>query len=355
MSSDTTGFIGWTAILESIVAGRDLGEDVTRQAMNHILRGAATPAQIAAFALGLRLKGESVNELVGLARGMLDESLPLTVSSNVMDIVGTGGSVSRREHALNVSTMASFVAAAAGARICKHGNYRASSTSGSFDFLTALGVSVDLDPANIERCVEELGVAFAPARLFHPAMRHAAPVRAELGIPTVFNILGPIAHPAQPKRQLVGTANESVASRLAEVFQRLGSELAWVVSGAGGLDEVSTAGPSVIYVVTPQGVRRTEVDVLELGIQPPTSADRLAGGNAADNVRHFRQILDGSDDGPRHDIVALNAGAALAVSGIADSLGSGVVLAKAAISDGRVEALVTRVQEFTASRKLARS
>ncbi len=347
MSSESIGFTGWAAALETIASGGDLGEHATRQAMNQILQGAATPAQIAAFAFGLRLKGETVNELVGLARGMLDESLPLTVHPQAMDIVGTGGSVARRQHALNVSTMASFVAAAAGARICKHGNYRASSTSGSFDFLTELGVSVDLDPAGIAQCVEDLGVAFAPARLFHPAMRFAAPVRAELGIPTVFNILGPIAHPAQPKRQLVGTANESVASRLAEVFQRLGSELAWVVSGAGGLDEVSTSGPSIIYVVTPQGVRRTEVDVIELGIQPPSSAERLSGGSAADNVRHFRQILDGSDDGPRHDIVALNAGAALAVSGIADSLGSGVELARAAIADGRVENLVQRVQAFT--------
>ncbi len=339
----------WTQILERVASGGDLGEEAARHAMNQILQGGATPAQIAGFAVGLRVKGETVNELVGLARAMIASCLPLHVPADVVDIVGTGGSISRREHALNVSTMASFVAASAGARVCKHGNYRASSTSGSFDFLSALGVSVDLSPADIERCVNEVGVGFAPARMFHPALRHAAPVRAELGIPTVFNILGPLAHPAQPTRQLVGTASESVAAKLAEVFQRLGSENAWVVSGAGGLDEISTTGPSVIYIATKQGVRRTEVDVREMGIQSGSTPEQLSGGDATANVRHFRQILDGSDDGPRRDIVALNAGAALVVAGVATSLPEGVEQAMAAIADGRVEQTVTRVQAFTQS------
>ncbi len=338
---------GWPAILGAIVEGHDLNEHQSRAAMAEILSGVATPAQISGFIVALRMKGESVNELVGLARGMVDVAEPLELPPGVIDIVGTGGSIQRRTHALNVSTMASFVAAGAGALVCKHGNYRASSTSGAFDFLSALGIAVDLTPAQLQTCVAEAGIGFALARTFHPAMRHAAPVRSELGIPTVFNVLGPLAHPAQPKRQLIGTANEGLAARMAEVYQRLGSELAWVVSGAGGLDEISTSGPSVIYVATPNGVRRTEVDVLSLGITPPDSLHDLAGGSAADNVGIFERIVDGSDVRPRHDIVVLNAGAALAVAGIVDDLAAGIEAARVALRDGSVAAVVDEVRALT--------
>ncbi len=338
---------GWSAILGIVADGHDLTERQARAAMHSILSGEATAAQIAGLIVALRLKGESVNELVGLARGMVAAAQPLHLPENVIDIVGTGGSVHRQKHALNVSTMASFVAAAAGAVVCKHGNYKASSTSGAFDFLSALGVSVDLTPAQLEACVAEVGLGFALARTFHPAMRHAGPVRAELGIPTVFNVLGPLAHPAQPRRQLIGTANEQLAARMAEVYQRLGSERAWVVSGAGGLDEVSTTGPSIIYVATPEGVRRTEVDVTRLGITPPNSIDDLSGGGALDNVAIFEQILDGSDVGARHDIVVLNAGAALVVAGVADDLAEGIERARAALESGAVGNVVERVRAFT--------
>lgn len=347
MSNDDQTTFSWTTVLGVITDGGDLDERQARAAMNEILTGRATPAQIAGLIVGLRLKGESVNELVGLARGMVDSAELLTIEGDVIDIVGTGGSLHRQKYALNVSTMASFVAAAAGAKVCKHGNYRASSTSGAFDFLSALGVNVDLKPAQLQACVEQVGLGFALARTFHPAMRHAGPVRTELGIPTVFNVLGPLAHPAQPKRQLIGTANESLASRMAEVYQRLGSELAWVVSGAGGLDEVSTTGPSVIYVATPAGVRRTEVDVVDLGITPPQSMEDLSGGGADENVAIFERLLAGEDRGARHDIVVLNAGAALAVAGLADDLGDGIELARDALHDGRVGALVDRLRTFT--------
>ncbi len=338
---------GWPGVLGAVATGVDLNERQARAVMGEILAGRATDAQIAGLIVGLRLKGESVNELVGLARGMVDAAQLLHLDGDVIDIVGTGGSVHRQRHALNVSTMASFVAAGAGAKVCKHGNYRASSTSGAFDFLAALGVNVDLEPAQLEQCVSDVGIGFALARTFHPAMRFAGPVRSELGIPTVFNVLGPLAHPAQPKRQLIGTANEALASRMAEVYQRLGSELAWVVSGAGGLDEISTTGPSVIYIATPDGVRRTEIDVVALGITPPSSMDELSGGGAEDNVAIFHRILDGSDLGPRHDIVVLNAGAALTVAGLADSLGSGIERAREALADGRVATLVERLRTFT--------
>ena len=315
--------------------------------MREVLDGSATDAQIAAFAMALHMKGETVNELVGLVRGMLDVAVPLEIPDDAVDIVGTGGSVERRAHALNVSTMASFVAAAAGATVCKHGNYRASSTSGAFDFLAALGVRVDLPADAITACVRSLRIGFAPAPMFHPAMRRAAPVRGEVGIPTVFNILGPLAHPGRPRRQLAGAANEQIAARLAEVFQRLGSEHAWVVSGAGGLDEIATIGPSIVYVVTPQGVRRVELDVRDVGIEPPRSTLELAGGSPLDNVGHFRAILDGSDSGPRRDLVTLNAGAALVVAGVADELADGIERAGLALRDGSVQRLVDAVCAFT--------
>lgn len=334
-------------MLALIADGGDLGERTARLAMRDVLEGSATDAQIAAFAMALRMKGETVNELVGLVRAMLDVAVPLEIPEHAVDIVGTGGSIERRAHALNVSTMASFVAAAAGATVCKHGNYRASSTSGAFDFLTALGVRVDIPAEAITACVRSLHVGFAPAPMFHPAMRRAGPVRREVGIPTVFNILGPLAHPGRPRRQLVGAANEQIASRLAEVFQRLGSDRAWVVSGAGGLDEISTTGPSILYVVTPQGVRREELDVRELGIEAPASALELAGGSPEDNVRHFRAMLDGSDGGPRRDLVTLNAGAALVVAGEADGLAEGIERARRALDDGSSGRLVDAVVRFT--------
>jgi anthranilate phosphoribosyltransferase len=338
---------GWPFVLSRIADGADLGEQAARLAMRDVLAGNATDAQIAAFAMGLRMKGETVNELVGLVRAMLEVAIRLQIPDEAVDIVGTGGSIQRRAHALNVSTMASFVAAAAGAIVCKHGNYRASSTSGAFDFLTALGVRVDLTPDAISACVRDLRIGFAPASRFHPAMRRAAPVRSEVGIPTVFNILGPLAHPGRPRRQLVGTANEQIAARLAEVFQRLGSEHAWVVSGAGGLDEIATIGPSVLYIATPQGVRRVELDVREVGIDAPGSSLELAGGSPGDNVRLFRAILDGSDQGPRGDLVRLNAGAALVVAGVARDLAEGIERARRAIEDGSAQRLVEDLCAYT--------
>lgn len=327
--------------------GDDLGEGTSFDIIDSVLSGGADDAQLAALAVGVRMKGETVNELVGFARATLARSLPLRVPDGAVDIVGTGGSVDRQRHALNVSTMASFVAAACGATVCKHGNYKASSTSGAFDFLTELGIGVDLDPAGIERCVAEVGLGFAPARMFHPAMRHVASGRSSIGVRTFFNVLGPLVHPGRVRRQLVGAANERTAAQLAEVFHRLGSEHAWVVSGAGGLDEISTTGPSVVYITTRHGVRRIELDVRTLGITPPTSSDDLIGGTASDNVTHFTRIINSDDTGPRHDIVALNAGAALVVAGITDDLADGITRANEAIATGAVTNLVEQLRALT--------
>ncbi len=339
-------FGGWPATIGAVASGTDIVSDHAAAAMAAILADQATPAQIAGFIVALRVKGETVAEMIGLVRAMLAASEPLTVPAGAIDIVGTGGSAHRRKHALNVSTMSAFVAAGAGAVVCKHGNYRASSTSGSFDFLQALGIRVDLTPTELERQVAEHGLGFALARTFHPAMRFAGPVRAQLGIPTVFNSLGPLAHPGRLTRQVIGCSTEALAENMSLVLEALGSEHAWVVTGDNGIDEISTTGPSIVFVVRDGEVQRMSIELHELGITRPASLDDLAGGTAEDNVAIFHRILDGDETGSRRDIVLLNAGAGLVVSGLADDLGDGVAQALAAIEDGRVAAKLAALQRF---------
>ncbi len=341
-------FGGWPALLTAVTDGEGLSRDMAAAAMTDILADAATPAQVAGLIVGLRIKGESPEELTGLASAMLAAAEPLTLPGDAVDIVGTGGSAHRRAHALNISTMACFVAAGAGAIVCKHGNRRASSTSGAFDFLEAVGVGIELAPQQLERAVAEVGLGFAFARTFHPAMRFVGPVRAELGIPTVFNVLGPLAHPGRVRRQVIGTASTELAGRLAQVLQNLGSELAWVVTGDGGLDELTTTGPSQVLVVTPDAIDRIEVDPVALGLVPARSLDELAGGGPAENAAVFEAMLDGSERGPRRDIVLLNAAAGLVVAGVAETLAQGLEQASAALDDGRAGAKRDELVRFTA-------
>ncbi len=334
----TTPFPGWPILFNKLTGGTNLSRDEAALAMTEILAGNASQAQIAALVIGLKAKGETVEEMAGMASAMLVAASPLRVPAGAIDIVGTGGSAHRRQYALNVSTMASFVAAGAGAVVCKHGNYKATSTSGSSDFLSALGIEVMLEGSRLEECLETIGLGFAQARLFHPALRHAGPVRAELAIPTVFNQLGPIAHPGRIKRQVVGTANEAIARQLADVLAATGSVRSWVVTGAGGLDEISTTGPSIIFEVADGSVERLEIDTQALGIPAPESMEDLAGGDAAENVVIFRRILSGEEQGAKADIVALNAAAGLVVADIADDLADGLERARAAIAEGKVKA-----------------
>ncbi|MGF1600332.1 MAG: anthranilate phosphoribosyltransferase [Acidimicrobiales bacterium] len=338
---------GWPVLLGTITARHDLSREAAAAAMADILAGQATPAQIAGLIVGLRLKGESVEEMTGMVTAMRAAAEPLAVPAGTIDIVGTGGSDHRRRHALNVSTMASIVAAAAGAVVCKHGNRRASSTSGSFDFLEAIGVEGELSPADLERCIADVGVGFAFARTYHPAMRFAGPVRAELGIPTVFNVLGPLANPGRVDRQVVGAASAELAASMAEVLLNLGSRHAWVVAGHGGLDELSTTGPAVVYEVTVGGVRRFGVDPADLGLAPVASLDELTGGSPEDNAAIFAAILDGSERGARYEIVVLNAGAGLVVAGIAATLSEGVRAAADAVADGRAADTLRRLVATT--------
>ncbi len=339
---------GWPALLGAVCDGRDLSREEAAAAMAEILAGEATSSQIAGLIVALRIKGESIEEMTGLAESMLEAAQILTVPDGAVDIVGTGGSPHRRSHALNISTMASLVAASAGATICKHGNRRASSTSGSFDFLEAIGVGIEAGPAEVERCVAELGVGFAFARALHPAMRFAGPVRAELGIPTVFNILGPLANPGRVRRQVVGTADEDLAAKMAPVLRNLGSELAWVVTGEGGLDELTICGRSVVFEVTAEGIERFEVVPADVGLSSAGSLDDVAGGSPEQNAKIFAAVLDGSERGPRRDVVVLNAAAGLRVAGVVADLGAGVEAASAAIDDGRTEAKVAELVAATA-------
>jgi anthranilate phosphoribosyltransferase len=327
---------GWPGVLGTLADGRDLSGDAAAAVLGTILAGEATDAQIAAFIVGLRIKGETVDELAGLQQAMLGAASPLSVPAGTIDIVGVGGAPSRRTGALNVSTMAAFVAAGAGATVCKHGNRKASSTSGSFDLLEALGVAVDIDPPTLERQVADIGVGFAFARTFHPAMRHVGPVRAELGIPTVFNILGPLSHPGRLTRQVIGAADWSIADRMARVLRATGSERVLVVHGDGGLDELSTTGPSKMISVDGDDIREVAVDAVDLGLARATAAD-LVGGDAEANAAIARRIFAGAP-GPHRDIVVLNAAAGIVVAGLADDLADGVARAEAAIDDGRAAA-----------------
>lgn len=327
---------GWPGVLGTLADGADLDSEITRAVLSTILSGDATDAQIAAFIVGLRIKGETVEELVGLQTAMVDSATPLALPDHTIDIVGAGGVASRRRHALNVSTMAAFVAAGAGATVCKHGNRKASSTSGSFDLLEALGVEVELTPTQLEAQVDSIALGFAFARTFHPAMRHVGPVRAQLGIQTVFNILGPLSHPGRLRRQVVGVGDWSTAARMARVLRATGSQRSLVVQGDGGLDELSTTGPSKVLSLTDGEITELTVTASSVGLAPAAPQD-LIGGDAEANARIARSVFAG-DPGPHRDIVVLNAAAGLLVAGLAADLGDGVASAAAAIDDGRAEA-----------------
>lgn len=338
---------GWPATLGRLIARDDLSGDDAGAALTEILEGRATPAQIAGFIVALRLKGETVEELRGMVDAMLAQAAPLELPDGVIDIVGTGGSGRRRVSALNVSTMASLVAAGAGAKVCKHGNRRASSTSGSFDLLELLGVNIELDGAGVAACVERAGVGFCFARAFHPAMRHAGPVRAELGVPTVFNVLGPLSHPGHVLRQVVGVSDPALADHVIGVLQARGAPRAMVVHGGDGLDELTVTTTSTVLELRDGSVEQYTVDPAALGLAT-VDADAMPGGDPATNARLAHELLQGGE-GPVRDVVALNAGAGLVVAGEADDLASGVEAALAAIDSGRAKTALDTLVSVSAS------
>jgi anthranilate phosphoribosyltransferase len=337
----------WPDVLAALVAGRDLGAEQTTWAMGEILRGEATPSQIAGFSVALRAKGETTDEVAGLVEALYKVCTPLSVPGRVVDVVGTGGD---RSMSVNISSMSAIVAAGAGARVVKHGNRSASSRSGSADVLEALGIRLDLPAERVGQVAEEAGITFCFAAAFHPALRHAATPRRELGIATTFNLLGPLANPARPEAQVIGCADPAQAPLMAGVFARRGVD-AWVVRGDDGLDELTTTTTSSAWVVGDGEVRTTTVDPTQLGLAPATP-EALRGGDTAHNAEVVRRLLDG-ETGAVRDAVLLNAGATLAVhagpvpgedlrSGVHEELAVGIERARDSIDSGAARATLER-------------
>ncbi|WP_209649114.1 anthranilate phosphoribosyltransferase [Kibdelosporangium banguiense] len=331
----------WPALLNHLVDGGDLTADDTAWAMGEIMSGNATPAQIAGFAVGLRAKGETPDEVAGIAAGMLARARRVSVDKRAVDVVGTGGD---RSGSVNISTMSAIVAAAAGVPVVKHGNRSASSKAGTADVLEVLGVAIGLGPEGVEQCVEELGIGFCFAPVYHPAFRHAAGPRRELGIPTAFNLLGPLTNPGQPSGGLIGCAFERLAPVLAEVFASRGASVL-VVRGEDGLDEITTCGLTSAWVVENGEVRPDRIDPAAFGLPIVTSAD-LLGGDAEHNADVVRRIMAG-EQGPIRDAVVLNAaGAAAAYRGftadLTADLAAGLKQVSEAIDSGAAADLLTR-------------
>jgi anthranilate phosphoribosyltransferase len=331
---------GWPTVLGLLTRGRHLSAEQAGAAMAEILEGAATAAQIAAFCVALRIKGETVEELTGLLGTMLDYAVRVRLPAglDVVDTCGTGGD---RSGTINVSTLAALVVAGAGAPVCKHGNRAQSSASGSADVLEALGVAIDLGPSGVAACVGEAGMGFCFAPRFHSALRHAGPTRREIGVPTVFNFLGPLANPAGLRRQALGVSDPSMAERMLGVLQANGAVRALVVYGHDGLDELSTTTTSTVLELRDGAVRTYVVDPAELGLAPADAA-ALRGGDAAQNADLSRRVLDG-ERGAHRDIVLLNAAAGVVAAGLADDLQGGLEAAAASIDEGRAAGVLEKL------------
>ncbi len=319
----------WPPVLAKLMAGDDLDGAEAQAAMGEVMAGRATPAQTAAFIVSLRTKGETAAEMTGLARAMLDAAITVEVPGTVVDTAGTGGD---RSGTFNISTTAAFVAAGAGARVAKHGNRAASSQTGSADLLEALGIDLDLPPEGSVRMIEEAGFGFFFARKYHPAMRHAGPVRAELGVPTVFNFLGPLCNPAKAGRQALGVADPRMAERMIQVLADLGKEYAFVYYGEDGLDELTLTGPSYIYRLRNGEITHAEFTPEDFGV-PRATLDDLKGGDVHTNVAITRAVLAG-ERGPKRDAAVINAAPALVAAGVAEGFVEAVALANEAIDSG---------------------
>jgi anthranilate phosphoribosyltransferase len=315
------------ALIEKLTRREDLTTAEAAAAMDEVMAGRAAEAQIAGLLIGLAMKGERPSEIEGLARAMRAHAVRLSRDhTGVFDTCGTGGD---RSGTFNISSSVALVVAACGIRVAKHGNRSVSSLCGSADLFEALGVNVSAPPAVVERCLEEAGIGFFFAPTFHPSMRHAAPTRRALGVRTAFNLLGPLTNPAAPTRQLVGVPRPEFTELLARSLLRLGSERAWVVHGADGVDEISTTGYTKISECRDGSVNTFYLHPADVGL-PKANAAALAGGDAVTNARIIARVLDG-ERGPARDIVLLNAGAALFIAGKTASIEEGIGRASQAI------------------------
>ena len=331
----------WPRLLNRLLAREDLTSADTAWAMNEVMAGEATPVQVAAFVVALRAKGESPAEVAGMAATMVERATPVQLPLACVDVVGTGGDGA---HTVNISSMAAVVTAAAGAPVAKHGNRAASSSSGSADVLEALGVVIDLPAPAVAHCVQEAGIGFFFAPVFHPGMRHAAVPRREMGIGTVFNFLGPLTNPARPVAAAIGCADVRMAPVLAAVLADRGNR-ALVFRGDDGLDELTTATTSSVWVVRDGAVEPDRLDPSALGIPAPPR-DALRGGDAAHNAAIFRRVMEG-EQGPVRDAVLLNAAGALAAfderaARLHDGVAAGLERAAKAVDDGSAAALLDR-------------
>ncbi len=331
-------------LVARLLDGHDLARDQARAAMNEIMAGEATAAQIAGFLVALRAKGETADEIAGCAEAMREHVLQVRPARrDLVDIVGTGGDGA---NTYNISTAAALVAAAAGAGIAKHGNRAASSASGAADVLEALGFRLELPPARIERSIDELGFGFLFAQAHHPAMRHAAPVRSELATRTVFNVLGPLTNPAGARALMLGVYSPELTRTLAEALVRLGADRAYVVHGAGGIDELSPCGPNLVCEVEGGKVREYELDPRDLGVERCDPSE-LRGGDAATNAAALRAVLAGDDRGGHRSAVVLNAAGGIAAAGRADDLREGIERAREAIDSGTAAARLDELVAFS--------
>ena len=331
--------------LSKIVAKNDLSMAEAREVMREIMRGEATQAQIGAFLTALRMKGETVDEIAGCAQAMRESAIEVQPKRNqLVDTCGTGGD---GKGTFNISTTVAFVAAGVGLAIAKHGNRAVSSKCGSADLLQALGVNLELNPEQVARCIDEVGIGFLFAPKLHPAMKYALAPRQEIGLRTIFNILGPLSNPAQAKRQLLGVYDGYLTELMAEVLRALGAEHAFVVHGADGLDELSVTGPNKVSQLDNGRIETFYLDPKNLGL-PRGKLSDLAGGSVGENVIITTALLKG-EGGPKKDIVLLNAAAALIVGGRASSFAEGLGLAAEAIDNGNAERKLRQLVEFSQS------
>jgi anthranilate phosphoribosyltransferase len=329
--------VAWPDVLARLVRGEDLDDATTTAVMASIMEGEATAAQVAGLLVALRIKGETTEEIAGLVRAMRAYALQVTVDGPVVDTCGTGGD---RAGTFNVSTVSALVAAGAGARVAKHGNRAASGRCGSADLLEAWGVVIDLPPAGVASCIAEVGIGFCFAPTFHPAMRHAMTPRRELGVPTVFNFLGPLTNPAGARHQTIGVSDPAMAPRMAGVLARLGTEHALVFTGEDGLDELTTTGRSHVWEVRGESVTESLFDPADHGI-PIASVEDLRGGDVADNMRVAEAVLAGERGAPR-DIVVLGAAAALYAADLAPGWSEALAAAADAIDSGAAATVLER-------------
>jgi anthranilate phosphoribosyltransferase len=343
--------------ISKVVQGEDLTEAEMQKAMDEIMTGVATPAQIGAFITALRLKGETVDEITGAARALRAKATKINVNNSlvnidrdeiniddetILDIVGTGGDGTRT---FNVSTTTSFVAAGGGVKVAKHGNRAVSSLCGSADVLENLGVNLDITSTDVEKCINEISIGFLYAPIFHGAMKHAAGPRQEIGIRSIFNLLGPVTNPAGASVQVLGVYEQSLTDIIALVLKRLGTKQAFVVCGEGTFDEISICGPTKVSHLKDDKVSTFQLTPEEYDFKRATLAD-IVGGDAKENANIVRRILDG-EKGPKRDMVLLNASAAFVAAGLCDDFKAGIQIAADSIDSGKAQRKLDQLIEFT--------